>query len=84
MTSLLLHICHRVLVLVRKPALEALEARIPSINAMATMLPTQRSVVPVEYVLGVGGFDLEKVEEQVGGMWCCVRSVWGGGGGARV
>lgn len=53
--------------LVGKPALEALEARIRSINAMASMLPTQRSVVPVDYVLGVGGFDLEKVEEQVGG-----------------
>jgi hypothetical protein len=52
--------------LVGEPEMAALELRIRSINSMASILPTQRSVVPVDYVLGVGGFDLEKVEEQVG------------------
>jgi hypothetical protein len=50
--------------------LAALRERIRAINAMATLQPTQRSVVPVDYVLGVGGFDLEKVEEQVGRLRC--------------
>jgi hypothetical protein len=47
-------------------AVSELEARLRSINTLATMQRTSRSRVPLDYVLGVGGFDLEKVEDQVG------------------
>ena len=63
---------------VTEPALRDLEARIRSINRMATMTRSQRAVVPVDYVLGVGGFDLQAVEEQVG------RGVCGGGAAAAA
>lgn len=33
----------------------------------------QRAEVPVDYVLGVGGFDLEKVEEEVGAAHLTAR-----------
>lgn len=45
--------------------LERLQDRIKSINSMAQVQQAQRANVPIEYVLGVGGFDLEKVEEEV-------------------
>lgn len=45
--------------------LERLEDRIRSINSLAHVQRAQRSAVPLDYVLGVGGFDLEKVEEEV-------------------
>ncbi len=51
---------------VSKPDLSALEARLRTINSLASIQRTQRSVVPVDYVLGVGGFDLGRIEEQVG------------------
>lgn len=43
-----------------------LERRLRSINSLATIARTQRSKVDVEYVLGVGGYDLERVENEVG------------------
>lgn len=46
-------------------ALDDLEARIKSINSLAPIYKTNHAAVPVDYVLGVGGFDLEKVEDQI-------------------
>ena len=47
---------------------------------LASMLqPTQRSKVPIDYVLGVGGFELGKVETQVRGR---AGPGTGGGGGS--
>jgi len=42
-------------------ALGALEARLRSINSMASVQRAQRGVVDIDYVLGVGGFDLERM-----------------------
>ena len=44
-------------------AVQALERRLRGINAMARMRRTQRGVVDLDYVLGVGGFDLERVTQ---------------------
>ena len=46
-------------------------SRIRGINALASLQSVQRSNVSVDYVLGVGGFDLAKVGDQVrqGGQW---------------
>lgn len=52
--------------LVSAAEVASLEDRIRSINSMAEIRRAQRADVAVDYVLGVGGFDLEKVEEQVG------------------
>ena len=42
-------------------ALRALEARLRGINGMAAILKAQRGKVAIDYVLGVGGFDLQRV-----------------------
>ena len=42
-----------------------LEQRIRSINGMAQIKQAQRAEVALEYVLGVGGFDLERVDAEV-------------------
>lgn len=42
-----------------------LTSRIRAINDMASISATRRSQVPVDYVLGVGGFDLDKIGEEV-------------------
>ena len=57
---------------VSSEAVDELEGRLRAINSLARMTRTSKSAVPLDYVLGVGGFDLDKVEEQVGGL--------GGGG----
>lgn len=44
-------------------AVTALERRLRGINAMARMRRAQRGVVDLDYVLGVGGFDLERVTQ---------------------
>jgi G3E family GTPase len=44
---------------------DALEARLRGINSMAQIVRAQRAAVGVDYVLGVGGFDLERVEGEV-------------------
>jgi len=52
--------------LVSVPELDALERRVRSINALATIIrsdPAGRAAVPVEVVLGIGGFDLERALE---------------------
>jgi G3E family GTPase len=51
--------------LVSAKDLERLEQRIKGINALAEIRRTQRAEVPLEYVLGVGGFDLEKIEDDI-------------------
>ncbi|KAL4517894.1 hypothetical protein Ndes2526B_g02290 [Nannochloris sp. 'desiccata'] len=51
--------------LVSTQDLERLEQRIKGINALAEIRRTQRAEVPLDYVLGVGGFDLEKIEDEI-------------------
>jgi len=51
--------------LVSTQDLERLEQRIKGINALAEVRKTQRAQVPLEYVLGVGGFDLEKIDDDI-------------------
>jgi G3E family GTPase len=51
--------------LVAPEELEVLERRIRAINAMASITRAQRGDVPVDYILGVGGYDLERVQETV-------------------
>ncbi|DBA74480.1 TPA: hypothetical protein ACH3X2_000945 [Trebouxia sp. C0005] len=51
--------------LVSPADLQRLERRIKSINGMAQMQHVERADVPVEYVLGIGGFDLERVDTEV-------------------
>lgn len=43
--------------------LDALEGRLRSINGLASIVRAQRGVVDLDYVLGIGGFDLERVVE---------------------
>lgn len=45
---------------------EELEGRLRGINRMAQIVRAERANVGVEYVLGVGGFDLDRVEGEVG------------------
>lgn len=51
--------------LVDVPGLAALEERLKTINKMATVQRTTKSQVPVDFVLGVGGFDLNSVEKEL-------------------
>lgn len=51
--------------LVSPADLQRLERRIQSINGMAQIQHAERADVPVEYVLGIGGFDLERVDTEV-------------------
>mmetsp|Transcript_29161 Transcript_29161/g.75470 ORF Transcript_29161/g.75470 Transcript_29161/m.75470 type:complete len:401 (+) Transcript_29161:265-1467(+) len=51
--------------LVDTAALDALEKRIKDINVSAEIRRTTRSQAPVEYVLGIGGFNLENVEKEL-------------------
>ena len=45
--------------------LRRLEDRLRGINRLAQIQHAHCAVVPMEYVLGIGGFDLEKVEQEV-------------------
>lgn len=47
-------------------ALDMLEKRIGAINRLATVRWAQRGVVDVDYVLGIGGFDLDRITEAGG------------------
>lgn len=51
--------------LVTASDLNRLEERIRGINALAELRRAERAMVPVDYVLGVGGFDLEKIEDEI-------------------
>lgn len=51
--------------LVGEADLVRLEGRIRGINSLATIQRAERADVDMEYVLGIGGFDLEKVEDEI-------------------
>lgn len=51
--------------LVSEAELLGLRERLRGINSLAQQRSAQRSVVDVDYVLGIGGFDLSRVEDQV-------------------
>lgn len=44
---------------------DELEGRLRGINSMAQILRAEKAAVGVDYVLGVGGFDLDRVEGEV-------------------
>lgn len=48
--------------LVNASELSALESRLRSVNRMAELTKAEKAAVGVDYVLDVGGFDLEKIE----------------------
>ena len=41
------------------------EMRLKSINALAQVVRAQRADVKADYVLGIGGFDLDRVADEV-------------------
>lgn len=45
--------------------IERVTERLKGINGMATILKATRAQVPTDYVLGVGGFDLERIDADV-------------------
>lgn len=51
--------------LVNEDDLEALSEKIKSINAMAQIRRAKFGVVDVDFVLGVGGYDLDRIESEV-------------------
>ncbi|OMP01453.1 hypothetical protein COLO4_11856 [Corchorus olitorius] len=51
--------------LVGEPEIATLVKRIKNINSMAQMKRTEFGKVDLEYVLGIGGFDLERIESSV-------------------
>jgi G3E family GTPase len=46
-------------------AVQALQERLRTINSLAIMQEARHSIVPVDFVLGVGGYALAQVSEQV-------------------
>ena len=44
---------------------DAVERRLSSINNLAQVVRAQRADVKAEYVLGIGGFDLDRVADEV-------------------
>lgn len=54
--------------LVSTADLDRLEERLQSINAMATIQRAQHAAVPLKYVLGIDGFDLQKVEDDIAAL----------------
>ncbi|GLC59688.1 hypothetical protein PLESTB_001522700 [Pleodorina starrii] len=51
--------------LVQSSELASLESRLRAVNAMAPFKAAQRSQVDIDYVLGVGGYDLANVEKEL-------------------
>ncbi|GFP95844.1 cobw domain-containing protein 1 [Phtheirospermum japonicum] len=51
--------------LVREPEVASVVERIRSINRMAELKRTQYGKVDLDYVLGIGGFDLERIDSAV-------------------
>ncbi|XP_010691087.2 uncharacterized protein LOC104904517 [Beta vulgaris subsp. vulgaris] len=51
--------------LVDEPAIDSLIQQIRKINRMANLKQTQYGNVDLDYVLGIGGFDLERIESAV-------------------
>ena len=50
---------------VTEAAVDELEERLRAINSLAEMTRATKSSVPLDYVLGIGGFDLGKVDDVV-------------------
>ncbi len=48
-----------------KEELESVERRLSSINNLAQVVRAQRADVKADYVLGIGGFDLDRVADEV-------------------
>lgn len=48
-----------------------LEARLRGINSMAQIVRAEKANIGVDYVLSVGGFDLDRVEGEVCGSASC-------------
>lgn len=53
--------------LVSEAELEALTKRVKHINGMAQIKQAKRGVVDMDFVLGVGGYDLERIDSEVEG-----------------
>ncbi len=51
--------------LVGEEDLERLEGRIKGINSLASIKRAERANVDMDYVLGIGGFDLEKIDDEI-------------------
>ncbi|KFM26432.1 COBW domain-containing protein 1 [Auxenochlorella protothecoides] len=51
--------------LVSPEDIERVTERLKGINGMATILKATRAQVPTDYVLGVGGFDLERIDADI-------------------
>lgn len=51
--------------LVQEDDLVRLEGRIKGINSLASIKRAERADVDMDYVLGIGGFDLEKVDDEI-------------------
>lgn len=51
--------------LVSEPQIDSLIQRIRKMNSMASLKRTQFGKVDLDYVLGIGGFDLERIESTV-------------------
>jgi G3E family GTPase len=51
--------------LISESDLAALRARVKAINGLASMQDSVRSVVPIDYVLGIGGYALNEISNQV-------------------
>lgn len=51
--------------LVGEPAIASLVERVRKINSMANLKRTEFGKVDLDYVLGIGGFDLERIESAV-------------------
>ena len=51
--------------LVSNDDLDRVEERIKSINSLASIKRAEKAKVDMDYVLGIGGFDLEKVDDEI-------------------
>ena len=49
--------------LVNQAQLAQIQRRIRTFNTMANMVPAKDAIVDLDFVLGIGGFDLDKVED---------------------
>lgn len=51
--------------LVDAAALRDIKGRVAAINGLASLQEAQQSIVPVDYVLGIGGYALSEISTQV-------------------
>lgn len=57
---------------------DELEDRLRSINSLAQVVRAQRADVQADYVLGIGGFDLNRVADEVILAEACMAAERGG------